>query len=292
MPQKTPANSTSRRAQHDEQSVEQIKADRDHYHKVCQKAQEKLDAAHQATRDTRAENKRLQEQAAKDKDEIEKLRKAFKQIKYENEQIEYDSKRMEKKYVGLQASYDNLLLKYKAIPEERSNPMVAALPERTRRSPASASSGSNSGVPPPSMSSAARAQQEEAERGRRRQADKDRLGARFDSAATTTINGGGNKKRPPLTHDNNNNRHSYIEGFGRSRPRSGSAAAPSSRDMFHHAVQTGRYAEPLTSAREAVVFSTVPRRMPSRSGYGSGGSSTAVFDDYDEDGDYHLLPIR
>lgn len=279
MPQKTPANS-SRRAS-PEQSIETLKetnaalaVDRDRYRQRNEKLQDKLyasekdlDTAERNLRNAKDEIKRLVAElniVAKEKDTLEK---GFKQVSFEKDTIT-------NKFIRLEASFDNLKLKYDAIPEERRNPMTTALPERPQRTATStsASSGGSGG--------SSRAQHPEVERGRRRQAqaDKERLATRFET-----------NKRPPLA-GNNANRNSYIEGYG-SRRRSGSAAAPSSRTAYDNVIHTGRFDEPLVSPRDAVAFSQVPRSMAGSGGYRSGGSS-AVYDDYEEDGDYHIRPIH
>lgn len=300
MPQKTPANSSRRASpgsynpentisqylllsadysRTTEQSIETLKetnaalaVDRDRYRQRNEKLQDKLytseqklDTADRNLRNAKEEIKRLVAElniVVKEKDTLEK---GFKQVSFEKETIM-------NKFIRLEASFDNLKLKYDAIPEERRNPMATALPERPQRTATStsASSGGSAG--------SSRAQHQEVERGRRRQADKDRLATRFET-----------HKRPPLA-GNNGNRNSYIEGYG-PRRRSGSAAAPSSRTVYDNVIHTGRFDEPLVSPRDAVAFSQVPRSMAGSGGYRSGGSS-AVYDDYEEDGDYHIRPIH
>lgn len=228
------------------------------------KYDEKLDAVNRDLRHSKNDLKHAKDEIKRLLAELhitsgakETLEKACKQLRYEKETAE-------NAHTRLKASYENLRMKYDAIPEERRNPMTA--PKRTGT--ASATSGGSGG--------SSRAQQE-SERGRaaRRQAEKERLGARFETT-----------KRPPPS---GGNRSSYIEGFGSSRRRSGSAAAPTTRVMYDVA-HTRHYDDPIVTPRESVAFST-PRRIPSNGGYHSGGSSTVISDEYD-DGDYHIHPIH
>ncbi|KAK0387959.1 hypothetical protein NLU13_4203 [Sarocladium strictum] len=293
MPQKTPANS-SRRATSDtlEKTNASLLADCDRYRqrnerlqdKVAKfedknskqedkisKYEDKLDAANRELRHAKDEIKRLMAEIQLTTGQKDTLEKACKQLRYEKET-------MDNMYTSLKASYENLMMKYDAIPEERRNPMTAAaLPERSKRSATASATSGGSGA-------SSRAQQD-SDRGRSRRADKERLGARFETTATPTSS---TTKRPPLASAN---RSSFIEGYGSSRRRSGSAAAPLSRGvMYESAVHTGRFEDPVVSPREAVAFSTVPRRVPSNGGYHS-GSSGLLDDDY-EDGDYHIRTIH
>jgi hypothetical protein len=299
MPQKTPANSSRRASPGSyisrntisqyllssanysraiEQSIETLKetnaalaVDRDRYRQRNEKLQDKLYASEQKfesadrnLRNAKEEIKRLVAELniiVKEKDTLEK---GFKQVSFEKET-------MTKKFIRLEASFDNLKLKYDAIPEERRNPMTAALPERPHRTATSTSTSSGG--------SGGSSRAHEAERGRQRQADKERLATRFETT-----------RRPPLTGNNGNRNSSYIEGYG-PRRRSGSAAAPSSRVVYDNVTHTGRLDEPLVSPRDAIAFSQVPRSMAGSGGYRSGGSS-AVYDDYEEDGDYHIRPVQ
>lgn len=223
------------------------------------KYEEKLENANRDLRHAKEEIKRLRAELTSVAATKETIEQGYRQLRYEKDTVDNN-------LIRLQASYDSLQLKYDAIPEERKNPMTTPMPERPKRSPGGASSATSGG----SGGSSSRTQQE-SDRGRRRQAEKERLGARFEST-----------RRPPPSAGN---RSSYIEGFG-SRRRSMS----SSRAVYGDVAQT-RFDEPLTSPRDSVTFSTVPRRIPSSNGYQSGGSSAAVDDDY-EDGNYHLRPIH
>lgn len=265
MPPKTPANSGRRASP--EQSIDALRETNaalvernSRLVERVSKYDDKFEATSRDLRHAKEEIKRLQAALSEANGAKGTLEMACKQLRYEKESLKNDLK-------GVKASYESLKLKYDAIPEERKNPMTTPLPDRPKRTAGTASATSGG-------SGASSRPQLESERGRaRRQADNDRLNARFET-----------HRRPPPS-----NRSSYIEGFGSSRRRSGSAAAPTSRFMYESVAHT-RLDDPMVTPRETVAFST-PRRIPSRSGYHSGGSSAVMSDDY-EDGDYHIRPIR
>lgn len=231
--------------------------------------------------------KSLVEKLAKAKSDAETYKNACKQLEFEKDQLKFEKDDTKNAYIKLRASYDSLKLKYEAIPQEerKRNPMVSAIPDRTKRPPTASSSSSNSNGGG-SMSSWARQQEAERLERARREAEDARLNARFERSDRSGLSRTNSTTRRPTTNGHHR-RDSFIEGFGPRKP-SGSAARVAFDDVAH----TSRYDEPVLTPREShVVYSQMPRTVPSSVGHHSGGSSAIIDDDF-EDGDYHARPVR
>ncbi|KAF7560423.1 hypothetical protein G7046_g3714 [Stylonectria norvegica] len=244
------------------------------------------------------------------KDDIRQLNVDNQGLNVENQRLEFERRDAEQRFIGINAKYENLTLRFNAL-EGITPPsaMSAALPDRPKPSSRTSSTKSGSSKTPSSKTSSKKEHRDERHRDDRHRdrgdreerhrersrpprenkerkehkerdmgktealADKERLSKRF-----------GERPAPA------NRRASFIEPWGPGGR--SSSALPADNVMTYTNLATGRMQAGGVTPSHQAAYANVPRTAAVVNNPGHFSSDSSAFDDDAfEDGSYHPYPI-